>query len=493
MKQYVALLLSLVLGFTGISNGGFQTNYQSDSLNEQALDEFILGQMEKQNLPGVAVAITQGEDTVYLKAFGEASRDVPLETNTPMYIGSISKSFTALAIMQLAEKDDLDIDAPVIDYLPWFSLADQQAAQTITIRNLLNHTSGLSDFGYMPDLDPETSIQNGVRSMINAKLTAPIGTTFQYFNSNYAILGAVVEEASGRTYEEYVQENIFEPLQMNDSFAGESSARSAGLTDGYGSFFSFSLPRRQEFKQYDLPAGYLSISVEDLSKYLRAQINDGEFQNVSILSKDGITAMHTPNEEINSSYGMGWFQYEKNGYQVIEHGGTNENYHSAAYLLPELDMTISILVNKNGLLNSLWGNPQLNDGVFAIVTGNTAPSGGLSMRLLGLLLLAGFIINMVFNVQALFKMKTWYEKFKLQKGFSRMWDVCSHFVITAALLILLPLGVEAYLQKGFSWKESLYQAPDLMLWFGLGILFDMLQGVWKIVILLRKKNTEPAK
>lgn len=461
---------------------------ETDVFIASELDNFIQEQMKKHNLPGVALAITKGEEIIYAKAFGVASKDEPLNTDTPLYIGSLTKSFTALAIMQLQEQGLLDIDDPVVEYLPWFELADNEATNTITLRNLLNQASGLSDFGYMPDNDDDLSIVEGVERMKSAELTAPIGTKFQYFNSNYSILGAVVQQVSGLSYEAYIEQEIFQPLGMNNSYAVLGQAQQAGLPDGYGTFFSFSLPREQRFRQYDLPAGYLIMSVEDLSQYLRAQINEGVYEGVSILSPEGVTAMHTPAEGIEVPYGMGWFIYEKNGIQIIEHGGTNENYHTAGILLPELDMTIAIQVNKNGLLNAMWGNPQLNDGVLAIVTGSSINENGISMRLLGWVILAVFMLNMFFNVRSMLRMKDWFEKYLSKKRFAQIWDVESHFIISFLLVVILPKLIEAFLQRGFSWEAAFYQAPDLMFWFALGILFDLVQGVWKLIILRKNRK-----
>jgi CubicO group peptidase (beta-lactamase class C family) len=128
-----------------------------------------------------------------------------MTAQTRMVIGSQSKSFTALAIDQLAEAGKLNLDASVQTYIPWFRVADEQASAQITIRHLLQHTSGLSGSGYPVILSDDASLEEAVRPLEQATLTAPVGTRFQYFNLGYDVLGYLIELHSGATYADYVQ------------------------------------------------------------------------------------------------------------------------------------------------------------------------------------------------------------------------------------------------------------------------------------------------
>ena len=127
----------------------------------------------------------------------------------------------------------IDLNAPVQRYIPWFQVAPPGASSRITIRNLLIQTSGLSP--YLGGIHPATSdesIEKFVRAMRTTKLTAPVGTQFQYSNANYAVLGLAIQMVSGEAYGAYIQQHIFEPLHMHESFTQESEARKAGLTAG---------------------------------------------------------------------------------------------------------------------------------------------------------------------------------------------------------------------------------------------------------------------
>ncbi len=139
--------------------------------------------MQRHRFEGMAVAITQGEEIVYLNGFGSAGSSRPVTTDTPFFIGSVSKFFTALTVMQLVDQGLVDLDAPVQTYLPWFTTADGTAASQITIRHLLNHTSGMSNASLRrPLVTEETTPEETVCHLSQAELTSPPGTAFNYFN-----------------------------------------------------------------------------------------------------------------------------------------------------------------------------------------------------------------------------------------------------------------------------------------------------------------------
>ena len=147
--SFITILLLLSLSLPGAA-----APVAAGEVDAAALDAAITAQMSKHGLPGVALAVVEGGQIVYLKGYGSAGGGRPMTAQTPMLIGSQSKSFTALAIAQLAEAGKLDLDAPVRTYIPWFRVADEDASARITLDHLLHHTSGLSDAGYgvvLPD------------------------------------------------------------------------------------------------------------------------------------------------------------------------------------------------------------------------------------------------------------------------------------------------------------------------------------------------------
>ena len=194
------------------------------------------------HIPGLALGVVRGGEVVYLKGYGIAGPDGRAVTpQTPFILGSTSKSFTALAVMQLVEAGKIDLDAPVTSYLPWFRTADITASNQITVRNLLNQDSGLGVYagrqGLADNDQSSTALEQGVRQLAGLQLSQPVGKAFEYSNVNYTILGLIVQAVSGKPYEEYVQSEIFAPLDMTHSAAAITDPTAKDIASGYRYWF----------------------------------------------------------------------------------------------------------------------------------------------------------------------------------------------------------------------------------------------------------------
>ena len=337
----LAILLTLLLL---LSTGLAQT------FDRAIVDTFVTEQMKRNSIPGVALAITEGERVLYATGYGTAGQGVPMTADTPMYIGSVSKSFTALALLQLVEQGKIDLNAPVQTYLPWFTLADKDAAAKIIVQHLLGHSSGLSDLQYLEltRLANHASIEDGVRDLRRARPVAPVGSTFHYFNPGYATLGLIVETVSGQSYESYLHEHILVPLEMTRTYTDEASARQNGLAQGYGFMFGFAVPRQQAFRHYGLPAGYIISTANDMAHYLMALNNGGRYHGARVLSPRGVSALRQPSGPGNF-YAKGWMVGEYQGLKLVQHGGANEFFKAEAMLLPEKKLGLVLLINQNYL------------------------------------------------------------------------------------------------------------------------------------------------
>ncbi|MGE5334920.1 MAG: serine hydrolase domain-containing protein, partial [Nitrososphaerota archaeon] len=157
LVRAITLLLGACLLLAGMSTFPINVQARSNESSSQAIDAYIASRMQAAHIPGLSLAVVKGDQIAYLKGYGHADPSGhPVTPQTPFIIGSISKTFTALALMQLVEAGKVDVDAPVQRYLPWFSLADSHASARITVRNLLNQTSGipqLQDSMLWTDLD----------------------------------------------------------------------------------------------------------------------------------------------------------------------------------------------------------------------------------------------------------------------------------------------------------------------------------------------------
>ena len=188
-----------------------------------------------------------------------------------------------------------------------------------------------------------------MRALAKIELIAPPGEQYEYSNANYVTLGMIIQAVTGQSFETYIREFIFKPLDMQNSFVSKTEAQQDGLAVGYQKWFGIPVASPNlPFSRGSLPAGELILSAEDFGHYLIAQLNNGNYQGVSLLSPAGIAEMHQPPANtlgVTTSYGMGWevqrFQNEK----VISHDGAVPGYTTAMFLVPEQNLAIAMVMN----------------------------------------------------------------------------------------------------------------------------------------------------
>lgn len=324
------------------------------------IDDYILQQKHRLNIPGISLAIVEGDKIVHLRGFGITRPGG--ETPTPQtlfLIGSITKSVTALAVMQLVEAGKIKLDAPVQQYLPWFKVADPQASTQITIRHLLNQTSGMSFLSHTTicltdsDSSPD-AIERQARALTTLKLSRSVGTSFQYCNLNYNLLGLVIEVASEQSYAEYIKEHILVPLDMRHTYTYQVMAKQNDLAMGYRYWFGIPLPAPNiPFSLSEIPAGGLISTAEDMTHYLIAHLNGGFYDNVQVLSAAGINELQrgVAQQRIMgksvATYGMGWFVNKLDDTTLVSHGGNTPNFSAFIGLLPEQKKGVVMLTNAD--------------------------------------------------------------------------------------------------------------------------------------------------
>jgi CubicO group peptidase (beta-lactamase class C family) len=354
-----AFLLSVLLAnlaFFGMSSASAQAPPPSEERDWAAIDAYVAGEMEALRVPGLALAIVHGDQIVHQRGFGAAdSSGRPVTPQTPFILASSSKSFTALAIMQLVEAGRIELDAPVQQYLPWFRVADADASARITVRHLLTHTSGLATSAGIQAFwgDGTQTLEQFVRDLSEEELTQPVGEDWQYNNAGYAVLGLIVQTVAGQSYGQYVQDHIFAPLGMQHSHVSHAAAVQDGLASGHLAWFGLPFPAERPYLPAVLPAGFVVSSAEDLGHYLIAHLNDGQAGDASVISPEGLAELHRPAVSLSStsktSYGLGWFVGPFGGVPAIHHGGDLHNYHADMVLLPESRWGVIVLTNTNSL------------------------------------------------------------------------------------------------------------------------------------------------
>ncbi|WP_369436335.1 serine hydrolase domain-containing protein [Lysinibacillus fusiformis] len=457
------------------ANENKSTNGKLDVFN---IDEFMTNEIERLNIPGASLAIVKGNKVEYLQGYGVSSPDgTAMTAQTPVVIGSVSKSFTALAIMQLVEQGKITLEDPVQTVIPWFHLADKEASKKITIQHLLNQTSGLSTIdGQVAISQGDRTVKEHIQSLANIELTFPVGEQYQYSNLNYSILGAVIEEVTHKSYTAYINEYLFEPLEMNNSYADPKDDINKTIAVGYQTVLGLKMPTEQLNHEGTVASGYIISSVEDMANYMIAQLNQGQFNGKSILSANAMNTMHQPSSLMDNDtyYAMGW---EVN--DVITHNGWTENTYSKVMLDGEYG--ISLLINSMDYFNlneyeaiTSGINKLIHHEEPAISTNNPF----MKYIILDMILLA-IITYIVWSAYRIFKPKN--RKVTTLKGiFIVVFDVLIPLLILIGFRQLFgPLSV-----------VTLF-APGIGHLFFLIPLFLLIIGIVKIgtVIVKHKKNT----
>jgi CubicO group peptidase (beta-lactamase class C family) len=334
-----------------------------------AIDPFVRSEMQTLHIPGLAIGIVVGDRPVYLRGYGIADQNQRQVTpQTPFFINSLSKSFTAIAVMQLVEAGKLNLDETLQHYLPWFRTKNLQASAQITIRDLLYHTSGFPTIRgvetfYNGD-SSDRALEQNVRRLRNTALSRPVGEKFQYSNINYDILGLLVQTISGQSFEKYMQRQILKPLEMRRSFLLPKSAK--GLAKGYLSFLGLKIPYPITHSRSVRPSAGLISTAKDMTHILIAHLNDGRYKNAELLSPEGMANLYHPGVEVPGSaygnfYAMGWyvtpnphshevFNPNHHPFKAISHSGGSTGFRSYMCLMPERHFGVVVLMNTQDML-----------------------------------------------------------------------------------------------------------------------------------------------
>lgn len=453
----------------------------------EQIDAYVKAQMQNARIPGLALGIVHGDQVAHLQGFGIAdSTGRAVTPQTPFYLGSTTKSFTALAIMQLVEAGKIELDAPVQRYLPWFRVADPVASARMTVRHLLIQVSGLStSVGVQMFTDsPAETPEQYVRRLSTVTLTKPVGAAFQYSNANYAILGLIVQVVSGTSYETYLQHHVLDPLQMKRSFVSREQAKAAGLAQGHQSWFG--VPTHVDLPPHHaaFAAGYLVSSADDMTHYLIAQSNGGHYNGVSVLSSQGIDTMHT--FAPGSSYAMGWSKFSQNGETILYHNGDTLDSHSEMFIAPSQRWGIVMLLNEGdgigAVLPLVINRTVIGKQILRMLEGQALAPAGWSTNTIYLIL--DIVLALLFAlvlVNALL-LPRWYKRFQQPVRYR---SVRIRVRVLGELLLptLILTGVPSL--NGYSWQFILLAVPDLGWWMLVTASLLLLTGVLRGILVVR--------
>lgn len=414
----LAIALSVILLLAVLSTTVFADDFTNNGNNQNIydrIDEYLSDTIPKTHFPSFSITIVDNDETLLSKTYGSGG-----SPDTPYVLGSVSKSFTALCIMQLVEQGKVSLDAHLSDYLP-----DATDGDRITILQLLNHTSGLGEH----------------QNLTNFRIVSEQGVHL-YANVNYSLLGEVIEAVSGTSYEEYVTENVIEPLGMNNTYADPDKA--TGLIQGNENWFGFNVKTAPQYCDTDdtwitVPAGYITSSTEDLGRYLQMYLNGGE----NILSPESINEMFynsiAVEDEIPYSYGMGWTLInEPLKRSSLRHSGLVENGMSCIYILPDDNIGVAMTINTNDYFVGTDFADRVGWGVILILMGDEPNQIGADEYVMRHLMYDGIYLAVLVVALLPLIMIGRYKK-RLLKGRNwrtAIWLIALHVAFPAFILML---------------------------------------------------------
>lgn len=347
----------------------------SNGIDFSKLDHYVSLAMQKASVPGLSLTITQNGKIVYSRGYGhrDLEKRLPATENTIYGIGSVTKSFTSMAIMQLAEKGLIDINRPVREYLKEFH-PDEESEET-TIAHLMSHSSGIpalnaseimlfresgTDTSYVPMASFDDFMQ--FLNEAGGERHSPPGNRFFYWNEGYTILGKIIEDITGKKYTEYLEENILKPLGMDRSYFYEDDvfADDDHATPYYREQDGRNTPSRVSDEETGHAPGGLVTSTVALSKYLGLWTTE---KNRGVVSKASLQELIKPRMETFFSswfdqimYGYGWMSINNFfGKKLVSHSGSVAASSGYVGFLPELNVSVSIGANASDCPTSRIG------------------------------------------------------------------------------------------------------------------------------------------
>jgi len=319
---------------------------------ERTLNDVVDQAMRRLHVPGVAIGILRSDGVEETTAVGVTSIDnpVPVDADTLFQIGSITKTFTATAVMRLIEAGRLDLEAPVHQYLPELRLADAEVTAKITLRHLLTHTAGFIGDDFMDTGRGDDALARYVARMHELPQVTPPGDLFSYCNAGFALVGRIVEVVTGQTYEQAIHRLVLGPLQMTDSSFEPHEVLLHRFVVGHTSPFDDSgevqIARPWALARAANAAGGLTSSVRDLLKYARLHLNGP----AGVLSEQSRVLMRSPLAAAGNfadSVGVAWMLRTIDGTRIVEHSGGTHGQQTTLKLVPDRNFAVAILTNSS--------------------------------------------------------------------------------------------------------------------------------------------------
>lgn len=410
MKKYILAVLVCALLLTGSADSyavGLQTGdidgYTGD------IDAYLEASMKQAGIPNVSIGIVRHGEAVYLQDYGRSP-----DSGESIYpIGSLSKMFTALAVRQLINDGKLKEDAHVDQYLPDFHASYQGNDASVTIGQLIRHTSGISAIdGGMPYIyKAGYSLADIVKKSANLKLNHRPGTAYEYSNLNYIFLGRIAEVVSGCSFEDYVNEEILEPLRMERTFPNAAGLEDGNHIKGHIPFYGAAVSVSYRISAGDSPAGGFLSTTEDLCRFMVCYQQGGRTDEVSLISGNEGSDRQSSGSDVY--YDIYWTKIDRKPGMRFTHNGSLPGYSSSILLDTDSGYGIVVLTNSFDQMNLQKNAPtpwSMAEDILEYLTEGKFPEAAdvtydYSIMILLICLLAGLVLFSVFMLRRKIKSK----------------------------------------------------------------------------------------
>ena len=329
--KFIHIGIVFFLSILFLSHTLAQNNQQSVYFNADRIsniDQYVKESMSDNRVPGTSIALIESGKIVYIKGYGVAdSSGTKVTPETPFQLASITKSFTALLMVQLEEEGKLQLSDSVTQYISWFETSKPKQANSITLRHLLQHNSGLSNA--VGNLSQNSSYRGAdatelaVKKLLHAQLLFEPGAGFHYSNANYHLATHIIELLEKKPFEQVMLERILVPLGMKNSYVQMTNNETKKEASGFPHWFGFPIERPFILGRMKMGDGGMTASAEDLATYLIAVAN----AETSVISK-GMRAKLLNTEFNSAEYGLGWSVITNDDGLLYEHSGGNGGFSS---------------------------------------------------------------------------------------------------------------------------------------------------------------------
>lgn len=413
----VLLLEALAVGGAAVAQGAF---------DPAAVDAFVMEQMRAQGVPGMALALVRGGEVVHVRGYGRSGDGAEVTPRTRFLVASLSKSFTALAVLQLAHDGRVDLDAPVRRYLPGFTLAD-------------------------PD-----------------------------------VAARLVEVVSGEPFGRYLEERVFGPLGMEDTVSVTSSddlRRGVdGLARGHVLAYGVPVPSGEEAGFLAGHAGVVTTAA-DMGRYLAMIASGGRLGGEQVVPAEVLAPWLSPVG--SEGYALGWFVGERGGERLLQHNGILSTFAADAVVLPERGDAFVLLYDVHGVAQDLFGFPRIREGVLSLALGEAAASGGFGVRHWAALFAALTVAAVALGVRGLLAAPDWAR----WSGDVPLWRAlagAARWLLPLAVLLAVPAIGVATTGRYFPLLTLYRSAIGVMTWLGLAALLGAANALLRAATLLRR-------